>query len=344
MSAAPQQTTPIVLERNQPTRFYRGGESIAAFRGVSVRDGWEPEDWVGSTTTLFGRQCDGLTELPDGRLLRDAVAADPDGFLGTEHAARFGADPALLVKLLDAAQRLPVHCHPDGEFARRHLDCPYGKTEAWVVIDTVGADAAVYLGFAEPVDDTTMRRWVREQDSTLPRYLNRIPVSAGDAVLVPAGTPHAIGAGVFVIELQEATDLSVMLEWEGFALNGARDGHLGLGHERALDCVNRAVLDTEGLAALRTARSAVPRRPIEPVLPAAADAYFRAERVRPGASTAALDPSFAVLVVLAGEGELRTTAGHVTPLRRGMTVLVPHDAGESVVRGDCEVVRCRPPG
>ena len=72
--------------------------------------------------------------LPDGRLLRDAVAEHAGSWLGAAHVARFGADPALLVKLLDAGQRLPVHCHPSDEFAAAHFGSRYGKTEAWIVV------------------------------------------------------------------------------------------------------------------------------------------------------------------------------------------------------------------
>ena len=68
---------------------------------------------MGSTTTIFGEDERGLTLLADGRTLRDAIAADPEGFLGAAHVRRYGPDPALLVKLLDAGERLPVHCHPD---------------------------------------------------------------------------------------------------------------------------------------------------------------------------------------------------------------------------------------
>ena len=88
---------------------------------------------MGSVTAAFGSDAQGLSRLPNGRLLRDALAADPEVFLGRAHVERFGADPALLVKLLDAGQRLPVHSHPSREFARRHLDRPYGETEARVI-------------------------------------------------------------------------------------------------------------------------------------------------------------------------------------------------------------------
>ena len=71
-----------------------------------------PEDWIASATPRFGRGDDGLTTMPDGRYLRDVIDTDAGSWLGPEHVEYFGPDPALLVKLLDAGQRLPVHVHP----------------------------------------------------------------------------------------------------------------------------------------------------------------------------------------------------------------------------------------
>ena len=81
---------PIRLPANQPRRFYRGGAAIGRFRGAAAAGDDVPEDWIGSTTSIHGEAPHGLTSLPDGRLLADAVAADPEGFLGPEHAAAFG--------------------------------------------------------------------------------------------------------------------------------------------------------------------------------------------------------------------------------------------------------------
>ena len=81
---------PVNLPANQPKQFYRGGEAIAALRGGTSGD-FGPEDWVASTTTLYGRSDAGLTTLPNGVLLRDAVEADPLGWLGADPAAKFGA-------------------------------------------------------------------------------------------------------------------------------------------------------------------------------------------------------------------------------------------------------------
>lgn len=135
---------PVRLPANQPERFYRGGAAIAALRGEYEAREFGPEDWVASCTTLHGRSDLGLTVLPDGRSLRDAVAGHPDNWLGAAHVARFGADSALLVKLLDAGQRLPVHCHPSDEFAAAHFGSRFGKTEAWIVVGTTGPSATVH--------------------------------------------------------------------------------------------------------------------------------------------------------------------------------------------------------
>src|SRR5271165_7623273 len=89
---------PIELGPNQPRQFYLGGEAIAELRGISEGDGYRPEDWVGSATPRFGMEEDGLSRLPGGRYLRDALQADPENWLGPEHVEYFGASPALLVK------------------------------------------------------------------------------------------------------------------------------------------------------------------------------------------------------------------------------------------------------
>jgi mannose-6-phosphate isomerase len=337
---------PILLPANQPRSFYRGAGRIAQFRAgadpAGGALGWYPEDWIGSVTTRFGEPAAGRTVLPDGRTLADAVAGDPVGWLGAEHVARHGADPALLVKLLDAGERLPVHVHPDRAFARTHLASPYGKTEAWVIL-AAKPDAAVYLGFARDVPATELAGWVSNQDGPgMLAATNRVPVRAGDAVLCPAGVPHAIGDGILLLELQEPTDFSVLLEWDGFAIDGTADGHLGLGFELALQCVDRAAWDAGRLAELRAAVRAEPARPgVQPLFPAAADEFFRAERVRP-APVASLDPSFAVLVVAAGTGHLVGSDGSRMPLAQGNTVVVPYGAGPLRLEGTLTAVRCRP--
>jgi mannose-6-phosphate isomerase len=328
---------PLLLDANRFPRFYHGGERIDALRGLAPGEPG-PEDWVASTSTTLDSAGEGLSRLPSGQLLRDAIADDPERFLGAEHVARHGADPALLVKLLDAGERLPVHSHPGREFARRHLSLPFGKTEAWIIVEAQPG-ATVHLGPRAPLDEQTLRDWIVEQDpDAMLRALREVPVAAGDALLVPAGTLHAIGQGILLVELQEPTDLSILVEWRRFGVSSGTE-HLGLGWDAALGSIDTSPLDLDEFT-----RRASPSGPsVENVFPPQADTYFRAQRVRPAGWTVELPGSFAVLVVLGGDGVLRTERGGDVALHRGDTCLVPHAAGAVTLEGDLELLRCLPP-
>jgi mannose-6-phosphate isomerase len=330
---------PVLLPPNGVPRFYLGGPAIAELRGTEPAGERVPEDWVGSTTTVFGDPELGLSRLPDGRLVRDAAAEDPVGFFGPDHAERRGPDPALLVKLLDAGERLPVHVHPDGVVAREALRSPYGKTEAWIVIGTTRPDASVAAGFRKDVAPETLERWVRDQDhDAMLGALNPLPVQPGDAVFVPAGTPHAIGEGVLIVELQEPSDMSILLEWDGFGIDDHDEATLGLGWERALSCVRREAVDPATLRGPGTAGDG----PVARLLPPEADRFFAAERIAP-APSAELPPGFAILVVTDGAGTLRPERAEPLDVRRGDTVLVPWGAGACRLEGDVVAIACRPP-
>ncbi len=312
---------------------YRGGGEIARFRGIEPTEHNSPEDWVGSATTRYQHEVEGLTTLPDGRYLKDAIEKDPEGYLGPQHVARFGANPGVLIKLLDSAGRLVVHLHPDDDFARRHLGCDYGKTEAWIVLATVG-EGCVWLGFKREVGQEELAQWRAEQAvEEMLATLHRIPVREGAGILVPAGAPHAIGAGVLVLELQQPTDFGIALE-----RRSEHAGDLGLGTELALAAVDRSAWSPERLQNLMGRGLTGPG----PILPEPAEPFFRAELVS-GSAQAPLEPGFAVVVGLAGSGELKGEfSGGALPLGRGSTVLVPFGAGATTVAGNIDLVICRP--
>ena len=303
------------LPANQPETFYRGAGRIAGFRNVpALAD--RPEDWVGSVTTRFGLAPSGLSALADGRVLAEAIAAEPGYWLGPSRT-----DTGILVKLLDAGQRLPLHAHPDRRFANAHLASPYGKTEAWVIV-SARPGAYVHLGFARDVEPGELAGWVSAQDTAaMLAATNRIPVAAGDAILCPAGVPHAIGDGILLVEIQEPTDFSILLEYDGFDLP-ADAGHLGLGYDLALRCVDRRAWTPARIATLRGGAG---------LLPPAADEFFTARRVRGGDP---IDQGFGILVAVAGEGALSGL-----PVRRGDTLLIPYAAGPLRLTGRIEAIR-----
>jgi len=305
---------PVALQPTRVHRFYRGGALLGRLRGEPEENGFFPEDWLGSVTPARNPGRDdpeeGVSRLADGRLLRDAVEADPIGWLGEAHVDRFGTSTGLLAKLLDAAERLPVHAHPDRAFARDAFGSQFGKTEAWIVLDTRRDGAEVWVGLREAVEAEHYRRWIADQDGDrLLHSLNAISVRAGDVVYVPAGVPHAIGAGVLIAELQEPTDFSFLCEWQSFPIR-PEDSHLGLGWEAAL--------------------AAIDLRPHEPVrhLPEEARAFFWADDVPEPAGR------FAILLVVAGEGVLADT-----PARAGDAFAVPASARSLDAEGDLRVLR-----
>ena len=289
-------------------RFYRGGALIDRLHGRPEQDGDYPEEWIGSVVAANNPGRDepeaGLSRLESGQLLRDAIRLQRE---------RWGM-PEILVKLLDPAERLPVHAHPNREFARVHLGSDYGKTEAWIVVDTRGDEADVWLGLKNAVERDAYREWIERQDTDqLLDSLHRLTVRAGDVVFVPAGVPHAIGAGALIVELQEPTDYSIVCEWKGFPIEEDA-AHLGLGWDTVLDAL---VLEA-----------------YEPALglPEAARPFFDIDEVAQPAGR------FAILLVLEGEGEI--DGEHVRP---GDAFAMPAAAPPFDVRGDLRVLRCLAP-
>lgn len=329
------------LATNTPRRFYRGGERVLAFRGLDAPadfDGYRPEDWIGSTARLFAEGGGGVSTLDGDLELPDAFARDADGWFGEAHVARFGGDPNLLTKLLDSGERLPVHSHPSREFAAAHLDCDHGKTEAWIVL-VAEPGATVWVGFREELSADDLGELVDAQDDQLLAALNSIQVTAGDAVLVPAGQPHAIGEGVLILELQEPTDFSVMLEHKRFGLE-LDHAFLGLDRPVALQSVDHGPVTAERLSTLRRRWADV--RGSGSALPDEASAYFRAEVVRPVTGDVTVAAAYAAVVVVDGRGSLTSRNG-TREVRSGDVLLVPHCAGDVTVSGEVTLIRCMPP-
>jgi mannose-6-phosphate isomerase len=348
-------TRPYPLAPNVIEHFYLGGERIAAMRGhaapadPAARPGdplRRPEEWLASTVARWGTDGSGLTELGSLGPLRELIAADPEDWLGSAHVARWGSSPALLVKLIDAGQRLPVHVHPTRQFATKHLGCPFGKTEAWVVLEVPPGGGTVFVGTTRPVRRDEWAELVNAQatDAMLD-LLHPVTVNVGDGVLVPSSTPHCIDAGVFIVELQEPTDFSVLLEWEGFAIDGRADGHLGLGFDTAIDAVRTDAFSAADLDRLirRVAPPAGhaagnPRR----LLPEDADPYFRAWAVDGMTGPTTIPEAFSVVVITGGAGTLGCD-GDSSTITSGDAFVVPHAAGPLTFSAGVTAVVAQPP-
>ncbi|PAW67682.1 MAG: hypothetical protein B9S34_04810 [Opitutia bacterium Tous-C1TDCM] len=223
----------VLLPPNRVWRTYPGGRTLERLAGAAAPvDSHLAEDWIASATRAVNR---GREEIPEGvsqvRLGHDPaphdfavlLASDPEYFLGAAHVAKYGAQPQVLVKFLDSGTRLHFQVHPTRDFARRVLGAPSGKTEAYHVLavrppgEVAGGEAVgyIYVGFQRPPDPDTLKAAILAQDlAAIEACFDRIPVRAGDTFIIPGGTPHALGAGVFMVEIQEPSDLVVRFEFE----------------------------------------------------------------------------------------------------------------------------------
>lgn len=335
---------PLPLAANTVSSFYPGSGRISAFRRQPGLDPSHPEDWIASTTPRTGAAPLGLTTLPDGSLLLDRIAADPLSWLGPEYTAHYGARGALLAKLLDSGSRLPLHVHPDRAFARQHLDSDFGKSEAWLVLHAEPG-ASAHLGFSRDVGAAELSDWVTRQDTkALLANCNLVAVHPGEVLFCPGGVPHAIGEGILILEIQEMTDFSVMLEWAGFPLD-PDDVFLGLDPEVALGAVRREAVADEDLEALRgqfIRTLATGRAGVTSLLPEGARDFFAAEQIISHGDEVSLDPRFSILVVNEGDGLLTCEASEPIELTAGAIYLVPHAAGGIRTQGNLSAIRCYP--
>lgn len=335
---------PILLAPNTLSSFYRGAGRIGAFRRQPGLDPGHAEDWIASTTPRFGAAPVGLTTLPDGSMLADVVKAEPLRWFGPQYTARYGARGALLVKLLDSGNRLPLHIHPDRTFARKHFGSDMGKTEAWLVLHA-DPGASAHLAFKRDVAAAELSGWVsRQETDTLLASCNLVPVRPGDVVFCPGGVPHAIGAGMLILEIQEMTDLSIMLEWAGFPLDPAAS-FLGLDADVALGAVCREGITGDRLDAL-SGRCIVSLAAGQPgstaLLPPAAAGFFAAEQVIPDGGELRLDQRFSVLVINEGDGILACSSADPIDVTAGQVYLVPYAAGSVSLHGRLSAIRCYP--
>ncbi|MCF3652035.1 class I mannose-6-phosphate isomerase [Synoicihabitans lomoniglobus] len=215
----------VLLPPNRVWRSYTGGALLDQISGASTpADNHFPEDWIGSLTRAIspGREeiAEGIsTAIVDEQScdFGTLLASDPDYFLGADHVAKHGPSPMLLIKFLDPAIRLHFQCHPSQEFARRVLNSPSGKTEAYHILRTRPEESApfIYVGFQRPPDPADLKRWIETQDiAAIEACFDKIPVKRGDTFLIPGGVPHALGPGVFMVEIQEPTDFVARYEFQ----------------------------------------------------------------------------------------------------------------------------------
>lgn len=160
-----------------------------------------------------------------GRTLADLVQQDPAAILGSHLAGQPQQALPLLLKFIDAQETLSVQVHPDDSYAQAQENQPFGKTEFWYVLDAAPGAQIIY-GTNRPTTVQEMRQALIEGRVT--DYLQFVPVSTGDVILLLAGTIHALGEGIVVYELQQSSDLTYRLfDWNRVPVGGVvRELHL----------------------------------------------------------------------------------------------------------------------
>jgi mannose-6-phosphate isomerase len=361
-------SAPILFERNEVWRVYTGGKLFRELRGRGdARDSYYPEDWIASMTRADNPPRDGQPALEGLSVIRGTetpfallVELFPEPILGREHLAAFGATTRVLAKFLDSAVRLPIQAHPDDQLAQRYFDSPVGKTEAWVIVNTrsiSGVEPYILMDFRPGIDAARFRRMVDEQDlEGQVASLNRIAVRPGDVYLVTGRTPHAIGSGVFMVEVQQPSDLVIHTERKVVEVEIPEEiCHMGLGWDRAMevfDFTGRTQDETLARARLRPREIArAGGGAVEQLIGHEDTPFFASRRLTITGELECPNERFYAGAVIGGSGRLSWARGAMD-LRAGDTFFIPNSVHEHKYRaasvgtrgnGPLQIITAEPP-
>jgi len=329
---------PVPIAPHTYLHFYNGGKLRAKFMGEpEPKDDFRSEEWFFSTNRAvtpgrenppdkgFSRVC-----LPNGEivLLHDLLEELPVECLGEKHHQRFGTKLGILVKIFDVGDdaHIPVHWHPSPEFSQKYLDDPYGKNEAWIVLDT-RPGAKTWIGWKEDIPRKTFMTWLRNQDrQAMIEHMHEFEPQPRDVIFLRDSFAHSLGSGVCIMEPQEPTDWNILAEWEGFPF-GKEDAALGLDWETAVEAVKFEAMPLDYLndyvrrtpEVVRSENGSVE----EKLVPDEAKQYFDVKRmIVKGRLSMPGDQGFYCVAGISGVGKLDGPFGEA-PLQRGKFYFMP---------------------
>jgi len=260
--------------------------------------------------------------------------------------ARLGAellgnlDPAqifpVLTKIIDARDALSVQVHPGDAYAQRVEHQPNGKTECWFVLDAQ-AHAELVLGWSQ---DTSREEYERRvADGTLGDILRRVPVSVGQTFYLPAGTLHAIGAGIIIFETQQASDLTYRIyDWSRVDAHGKpRELHV----QKAGDVLDFHASSAGAIVGLRYTLEGVERQAL------IADPRFIVERIQVPTSLRRLTTEGRPLIFMTLDGgiDIRSADGaaHLEPYQTALVPALAQDLEIQASGAEAPVMFVTPP-
>jgi mannose-6-phosphate isomerase len=303
-----------------------GGRKLADLFGkpvpqdARIGESWEISDRDGDQSVVAEGPLKGAT-------LGELVERYGERLVGKCPLAK-GRFP-LLFKIIDAQQTLSVQVHPTDELADKYGELDPGKTEMWYVLHA-DEGAQLMLGLRP---DVTKESFVEAiHTGRFDECLNYLDVKPGDAFLIPAGTVHALGAGILLVEIQENSDLTYRIyDWGRVGSDGKpRETHL----EKALTAISFGKCPPEHLPGVTLAEGNNTRTLL------AACRYFATEvlEISDVHSEEVPGRSFSILFVMRGEPRLLWDGGELLA-RKGQSLLVPAEMREWSIKGKGSLLR-----
>jgi mannose-6-phosphate isomerase len=350
----------MLLPPNRVWRTYPGGRTLDELQGrPRPEDSHFAEDWIASTTRAVNKDREIFNEEGYSRvklngkhyLLRELMQNYPGQILGKKHFDKYGANTQFLLKFLDAATRLHIQAHPTVSFAQKHLNSNSGKTEAYVIlgIREEFRDPYIYLGFQHPLSKADFKEAVLTQDSVrILACFEKIYIKPGDIFIVPGGLPHAIGEGVFMIEIMEPTDFVVRLEFErGGYLLPEEARFMGRGIDFALDMIEFKQLPVDLVRKQYFCEPLLVRRESNYeefiLIDTEITSCFAVNKLKIKGSYTRVSDNFHVGIVSRGSGIIK--AGELSvPIKKGDRFLIPFKTKEVtyIASDDLEIIiTCR---
>jgi mannose-6-phosphate isomerase len=243
----------------------------------------------------------------------ELIARDKESLLGKKNFNRFGMEFPLLIKFIDARQDLSIQVHPDDTLAwERHQS--KGKTEMWYVVDADNG-ARLRSGFAKQVTPDEYEKSIA--DNTITDLLKEYDIHKGDLFFLPAGRIHSIGAGAFIAEIQQTSNITYRI----YDFNRLDDK----GNPRELHTeLSKDAIDYTVLPDYRTYYEACDNKRV----PLVSCDYFTTSLLKLTEQyemqLADLD-SFVILICTAGNGTITDNKGNSTEIRQGESILIPAD-------------------
>jgi len=279
-------------------------------------ESWELSDHPQAPTLIAGGEYVDCT-------LTQLIQKHPNALFG--EGSIYATFP-LLIKFIDATDRLSLQVHPDESQLRDFDATRSGKSEAWVILDAVEG-SRIYAGLKPGVDKIQLQRHLEQ--GTVEDCLHSYPVKRGDSVFIPAGTLHAIGEGILLAEVQQTSDLTFRLyDWNRLDQSGnPRPLHIG----KALDCIN---FERGPVELLQPQILTSGEHQVELLLESE---HFSIRRHHSRQSIPCASPNQAqILIVLEGTGQLDCGAENFE-LLEGKTILIPASVSDCQIHVDGEL-------